>query len=150
MIATNHALTGAAIAVVIKQPILAIPLAFVSHFICDAIPHFGVDLKFNSRAMYTWLIIDGKSVFYRGYYAMGNLSMADGTPTGGVYGFVAMSPDFAWLYYGLNNKLGKVVEYDSLTKIHHIVQWYQKVPGIIIEISWATLMICIIIRAQTI
>ena len=65
-------------------------------------------------------------------------------------GFVAMSPDFGWLYYGLNNKLGKVVEYDTLTKIHHIVQWYQKVPGIIIEISWATLMICIIIRAQTI
>lgn len=59
MIATNHALTGAAIAVVIKQPILAIPLAFVSHFICDAIPHFGVDLKFNSRAMYVWLILDG-------------------------------------------------------------------------------------------
>lgn len=36
-------------------------------------------------------IIDGKSIFYRGYYAMGNLSMADGTPTGGVYGFAAMS-----------------------------------------------------------
>lgn len=36
-------------------------------------------------------IIDGKSVFYRGYYAMPNLSMGDGTPTGGVYGFAALS-----------------------------------------------------------
>lgn len=36
------------------------------------------------------VIIDGKSVLYRGYYAMGNLSMSDGTPTGGVYGFTAM------------------------------------------------------------
>lgn len=36
-------------------------------------------------------IIDGKSVFYRGYYAMPNLSTKDGTPTGGVYGFAAMS-----------------------------------------------------------
>ncbi len=36
-------------------------------------------------------IIDGKSVFYRGYYAMPSLSTADGTPTGGVYGFAAMS-----------------------------------------------------------
>ena len=35
-------------------------------------------------------IIDGKSVFYRGYYAMGNLALPDGTPTGGVYGFAAM------------------------------------------------------------
>ena len=36
------------------------------------------------------VIIDGKSVFYRGYYAMGRLSLPDGTPTGGVYGFAAM------------------------------------------------------------
>lgn len=37
------------------------------------------------------VIIDGKSVFYRGYYAMPNLSTADGTPTGGVYGFATLS-----------------------------------------------------------
>ena len=36
-------------------------------------------------------IIDGKSVFYRGYYAMPNLSTKDGTPTGGVYGFATMA-----------------------------------------------------------
>jgi DNA polymerase-1 len=36
-------------------------------------------------------IIDGKSVFYRGYYAMPALALGDGTPTGGVYGFTAMS-----------------------------------------------------------
>ncbi len=36
-------------------------------------------------------IIDGKSVFYRGYYAMPNLSTRDGTPTGGVYGFAVMA-----------------------------------------------------------
>jgi hypothetical protein len=37
------------------------------------------------------VVIDGKSVFYRGYYAMPGLSMADGTPTGGVYGFVSLA-----------------------------------------------------------
>lgn len=37
------------------------------------------------------VIIDGKSVFYRGYYAMPNLSTRDGTPTGGVYGFATMA-----------------------------------------------------------
>ena len=36
------------------------------------------------------VIIDGKSVFYRGYYAMRGLSLPDGTPTGGVYGFASM------------------------------------------------------------
>ena len=37
------------------------------------------------------VIIDGKSVFYRGYYAMGALSRSDGTPTGGVYGFAVIA-----------------------------------------------------------
>ncbi len=36
-------------------------------------------------------VIDGKSVFYRGYYAMPNLSTSKGVPTGGVYGFAALS-----------------------------------------------------------
>ncbi len=59
------------------------------------------------------VIIDGKSVFYRGYYAMPNLSTADGTPTGGVYGFAALAletlrklkPDYvcvAWDKRGTN------------------------------------------------
>ena len=37
------------------------------------------------------VIIDGKSVFYRGYYAMGALSTSEGVPTGGVYGFAAIA-----------------------------------------------------------
>jgi len=36
-------------------------------------------------------IIDGKSVFYRGYYAMPNLATRDGVPTGGVYGFASLA-----------------------------------------------------------
>ncbi|HSX43160.1 MAG TPA: DNA polymerase I [Candidatus Saccharimonadales bacterium] len=36
-------------------------------------------------------VIDGKSVFYRGYYAMPNLTTRDGVPTGGVFGFASMA-----------------------------------------------------------
>lgn len=36
-------------------------------------------------------VIDGKSIFYRGYYAMPDLSLPDGTPTGGVYGFASIA-----------------------------------------------------------
>lgn len=44
-----------------------------------------------SEARKKLAVIDGKSVFYRGYYAMPNLSTKDGTPTGGIYGFAAMA-----------------------------------------------------------
>lgn len=36
-------------------------------------------------------VIDGKSIFYRGYYAMPGLSLPDGTPTGGVFGFASLA-----------------------------------------------------------
>jgi DNA polymerase-1 len=59
------------------------------------------------------VIIDGKSVFYRGYYAMPGLSLRDGTPTGGVFGFASVAlevikrlePDYvavAWDKRGTN------------------------------------------------
>lgn len=58
-------------------------------------------------------VIDGKSVFYRGYYSMPGLSLPDGTPTGGVYGFTSLAielikklkPDYvavAWDKKGTN------------------------------------------------
>ena len=37
------------------------------------------------------VIIDGKSVFYRGYYAMPNLTTKEGISTGGVFGFATMA-----------------------------------------------------------
>ncbi len=37
------------------------------------------------------VIIDGKSVLYRGYYAMMHLANREGKPTGGTYGFAMMS-----------------------------------------------------------
>jgi DNA polymerase I len=37
------------------------------------------------------VVIDGKSIFYRGYYAMPGLSTSEGIPTGGVYGFAVMA-----------------------------------------------------------
>ena len=57
------------------------------------------------------VLIDGKSVFYRGYYAMGALSLKDGTPTGGIYGFAAIAMEIV-------NRLDPtkvVVAWDSCT-----------------------------------
>ena len=45
----------------------------------------------NNDNKSTLVIIDGKSVFYRGYYAMPNLSNKEGLPTGGIYGFSVMA-----------------------------------------------------------
>jgi len=45
----------------------------------------------DTAAHKKFAIIDGKSIFYRGYFAMPNLATKDGTPTGGVYGFAVLA-----------------------------------------------------------
>lgn len=65
-------------------------------------------------------IIDGKSIFYRGYYSMPGLSLPDGTPTGGVYGFTSLAielikklePDYvvvAWDKRGTNIRARRII-----------------------------------------
>ncbi len=45
----------------------------------------------ESEGVKKFALIDGKSVFYRGYYAMPNLTTKDGVSTGGVYGFASLA-----------------------------------------------------------
>jgi len=64
MTAPNHALTGAIIGAVIPNPWLALPLAFLSHFVLDALPHYDVpgdtdESRINSRLFLQVQIIGG-------------------------------------------------------------------------------------------
>lgn len=43
MTATNHALTGAIVAISFQRPEVAIPMAFLTHFFLDSLPHFGIE-----------------------------------------------------------------------------------------------------------
>ena len=67
------------------------------------------------------VLIDGKSVFYRGYYAMGALSLSDGTPTGGVYGFAAIAMEIVKKL----NPTKVVVAWDSRTSTSKRKALYQ-------------------------
>ena len=51
----------------------------------------ATEVKDQAEKRKKLVVIDGKSVFYRGYYAMSNLSTKDGTPTGGIFGFATMA-----------------------------------------------------------
>lgn len=59
------------------------------------------------------VLIDGKSVLYRGYYAMGPLSLSDGTPTGGIYGFAAIAMEIVKKL----NPTKVIVAWDSKTSV---------------------------------
>lgn len=49
MLETPHALVGAALAVKIGNPLLSIPLAFVSHFVLEKVPHWNPHLNHETE-----------------------------------------------------------------------------------------------------
>lgn len=96
--------------------------------------------------MYVWLLIDGLVAL--AFAAFLIISGVDDPVVLAVAGFAAMSPDLAWLYYGLKGVFGDVSRYGEVSKIHSKIQWYQKPSGILIEIVWALSMTALIFAFQ--
>src|SRR6478672_11642994 len=102
MTGTNHGLTGAAIALLVREPLLAVPLSFASHFACDAIPHYGGDPKASAlfdNKFNTILITD----FLVAVTIMGVLGALFPERRILIWAcmIAAASPDLMWAYYDL-------------------------------------------------
>lgn len=59
MLSTPHLLVGAAIVKVVPNPVLGLPLALISHFVLDSIPHWDGSPKAPySKKMFGWIFLD--------------------------------------------------------------------------------------------
>ena len=147
MTATNHALTGVLIGLAVGNPWIALPASLASHFVCDAIPHFG-----QGRNNPEWL----RSRFFK------RLLIADAIacvalvivlwsfqPThwllAAACAFIATSPDFYWI-----GKFRSALAHKSTAQnrgfgyFASIIQWFQKPSGAAVEIAWTVGMIVLI------
>lgn len=50
MRAINHTITGATIGALIQNPVIALPIALISHLVLDIIPHSG-DKNINKEVV---------------------------------------------------------------------------------------------------
>lgn len=151
MIATNHALTGAAIGLAVHQPLLAVPLALLSHFVLDGLPHFASKrMQPGSKAFLYYLAADA------GACAAIVLCLAILQPhywlLAAVCAFVATSPDFMWINQFLAASAGKKPKKITWLpmKIHSSVQWYQKEPGLFVELGWGVAMLVVLAKVAVI
>lgn len=139
MIATNHGLTGASIAIVLHNyPAIALPLAFVSHLVLDALPHSGFDdvgghLKVSKKLFHATLYLDATLLF------ISFLVMVFNQATWLVFAcwFLAGSPDLVWAYqYLFKEKLGRIkpAAKHGFNKFHSWIQWSQTRVGWVVEI----------------
>lgn len=136
MVATNHALTGALIGLSVGHPV-ALPLAFFSHFLLDAIPHYGEEPDhIKSRRFIIQLFIDaslcGALVLLLGVSAPANWLLAAGCA------FLAASPDFMWIPKFLRARRGLPEESSDsiIIRFHSWIQWFQRPIGAAVEVVW--------------
>jgi hypothetical protein len=160
MTATNHALTGAAIAMLVKRPELAIPAALLSHFVLDAVPHYnpqGMTKKYFKNYQDAWnkklrsksfrFIFSADMLFFLVVLVTVPL-LAPGHVSPLTVFFSALAgaaPDFDGGFKFIFRQLGlikkKSSESDWFSRYHVAVQWMERPWGIYIELVWLVLMV---------
>ncbi len=141
MTGTNHGMTGAVIALLVKEPALAVPLCFMSHFVCDAIPHSGLppgDKLFNYRFNVT-LLAD----FIVAVVLMAILGITFPAHKWLIWFcmIAAASPDLMWAYYDLyvQKIKNRKPHLGPLARFHTWIQWSQTPKGWLVEVAWLLL-----------
>lgn len=127
----NHVLTGMVLAVTIQQPLLAPVAALCSHFIADALPHFGGVEWFESwgKRMLALVIIDG--VLSLIFLAVGFALFPEHRVLLAVCAAAATAPDWLWLLYYKFGARHKFFDW------HQAIQRYERPWGAYVELCVA-------------
>lgn len=139
MTAINHAITGSIVVASISNPIVGLPLAILSHFALDALPHFGNDVvsKPGSRDykavvifdtfMTTSFIVMVALAGYSAGWAWWLLPLA---------GMLAWMPDIMWYKHYQGDIQGVPDDWHPVQKMHKKIQRYETSWGWIVEVLW--------------
>lgn len=136
MTATNHALTGAIIGLVVGNPI-AMVLAVGSHFVLDSIPHYSDKrIKLRSNRFIAQLIAE--AIICGGLVLFLAAQRSEHWLLAAVCAFLATSPDFMWIprfVRAFHNKADPKVN-NLVIRFHSGIQWFQRPIGIVVEVAW--------------
>jgi hypothetical protein len=143
MTGTNHALTGAFIGATITAPFVALPLAFVSHFVLDALPHYGDGTGTNvpASAHLRKVVKFDISLVTLLFLSILILQPANWLIIILAAG-LAMAPDLMWLpaYVRGVRKREPPREHSTIMRWHHAIQWCERPWGVVIEVLWLALL----------
>lgn len=138
MTATNHAVTGALIGLIVGQPWVALPAAFLSHFVCDAIPHFDPSMPteqwIRTKRFRNLLITDGSLCIIL------VLVLAVTQPMhwllASFCAFLATSPDLFWINQFVTTRRGNVWRPNGFSRFAATIQWFTAPIGAVVEAVW--------------
>lgn len=150
MTATNHMMTGALIAAVVRRPELAIPLAFLSHFALDAVPHFGFEeddvIVRNSMKLFRVVMsVDiaasiAALVILPTVARISHMAVQPWVIVASM--LAAYSPDVIWLYRYIHEMRTKSQRPQGrFARFHQNIQWSETLHGVHAEFVWGGLVL---------
>lgn len=151
MTATNHALTGAAIGFIVGQPLLAIPLALLSHFVLDAIPHFkprGAGESFMKGLKFQNYLIAEALICFVIVIAL-FVTDPPNWQLAAVCAFVAAAPDLISAKRYFRARAGKKYTPGRYVRFASGIQWFEKPIGGVVEVAWFIAMVIILVPFVT-
>jgi hypothetical protein len=95
MTAVNHVLMGSVIGAGLASPV-ALPLAFISHYLLDMLPHYGIATQVRRMDDHVWkldLLLCAALTAYLVFFINTDLRLWMLLSA-----FLAVIPDFAWVY----------------------------------------------------
>lgn len=143
-------MTGAFIAVAVQRPALAIPLAFLSHFILDLFPHFGYGYVPNEeRDAHKYFLatqITDAFVALGLYLVVPFLLRAVQAPSITALCMIAAQlPDALWIFeYTHAQRHGKYRERNWYLRFHKAIQWCERQWGAYVEVLYFGIVVWLI------
>ncbi len=144
MTAINHAVFGAVIAAAIPHPYVALPLALVSHFLLDSLPHFG------TTSLNEFLkVFFGDGILILVFFTILFVKQPIHWQLLAISAFVAMSPDLMWMPNALRVAKGiPRKKLNGIMKFHKNIQWGERPWGLAIEIPWLIVFSYILVSIE--
>ncbi len=147
MTAINHALTGTVIGLLVGEPLLAIPLAIASHYICDALPHFRVNLPekvvLKSNLFRNYLVAEAGVCFM--LVVLLSVAQPQHWFLASICAFLAAAPDFFLISRYLRVRAGKKWKPGLYAKFADGIQWFERPIGAFVEVAWLVAAIIVIL-----
>lgn len=147
MLLTNHVLTGTLLGLVIDNPVLLAPTAVASHLVLDMTPHFGLGEprpgmpNFRSRS---FLVLGTMDFVASTTVVVCACLIWPQRAVNIVIGAVgAALPDLTYIPLTVfGDLIYRVLPfYRGMIKFLARIQWYERPPGLVTEVVWATLML---------
>lgn len=143
MTASNHVLTGATIAVAAQDPWVVVPAALASHFVLDAIPHFGVyshDAKLRNQSLLFRYVVLMDVLITAALLIFLPLVLSPFMHwwvvlLGMVFAFL---PDAVWVKSYIRDEVKDRYQVAKhwVTIMHKRIQLFEKPIGIVVELVW--------------